>query len=199
MGSDLEMSEEEATTPDFAALYEPVGPEGWMVTPRMAYWLWSTALFLADTWRENANDPEAVADLLPSVARPHARGEWYERFGRCFDDLAERIATGEANDERLAKCTGDELALHLVIEHAEAHLNDGVIGLHIAAAQALPDHGDDDSDFDAMRDVLFEDHDVLMLYNPALDGIEDPTSGLSDQTRTTNLHPRDWFEPFAQH
>jgi len=35
-----------------------------------------------------------------------------------------------------------------------------------------------------MREVLFEDHDVLMLFNPALDGIEDDADGNS------SLHPR---------
>jgi hypothetical protein len=42
-----------------------------------------------------------------------------------------------------------------------------------------------------MRELLFEDHDVLMLVNPTLDGIED-----SDFTGSANLHPRDWVKPF---
>jgi hypothetical protein len=42
-----------------------------------------------------------------------------------------------------------------------------------------------------MRELLFEDHDVLMLVNPALDGIKD-----SDITGSANLHPRDWVKPF---
>lgn len=42
-----------------------------------------------------------------------------------------------------------------------------------------------------MYEVLFTDHDVLMLFNPALDGIEDP-----DISGGAKLHPRDWFKPF---
>lgn len=30
-----------------------------------------------------------------------------------------------------------------------------------------------------------------MLFNPSLDGIEDP-----DISGGANLHPRDWFKPF---
>jgi hypothetical protein len=41
-----------------------------------------------------------------------------------------------------------------------------------------------------MREVVFEDHDVLMLFNPALDGVENSCDGNS------SLHPQDWFEPF---
>jgi hypothetical protein len=41
-----------------------------------------------------------------------------------------------------------------------------------------------------MREVLFEDHDVLMLFNSTLDGIEHSIDG------TSSLHPRDWFQPF---
>ncbi len=50
----------------------------------------------------------------------------------------------------------------------------------------LPDHGDDDTNFWLMREILFEDHDVLMLYNPSLDGIEhDEMSAARTSTPTT--------------
>jgi hypothetical protein len=39
--------------------------------------------------------------------------------------------------------------------------------------------------------ALFEDHDVLMLVNPALDGITD-----SDISGSANLHPRDGVKRF---
>lgn len=41
-----------------------------------------------------------------------------------------------------------------------------------------------------MREVLFEDHDLLMLFNPALDGIDGPVI-----ISATYLQPRDWFRP----
>lgn len=36
-----------------------------------------------------------------------------------------------------------------------------------------------------------------MLFNASLDGIEDDSSELAEYYRFANLHPRDWFIPFA--
>jgi hypothetical protein len=88
----------------------------------------------------------------------------------------------------LACCTAEELALHEIIDLAEAHLIDDIVSP--AAICHLPDHGERDEDFYWVRAVLFEDHDVLMLYNRALDGIEYDIDG------TESLHPSAWFEPF---
>lgn len=183
--------------PDFAALYETAVSKGGAMTPRMAYWLWNTGVFLADTWRDGRDDPGPLLEFLPPIARQLAHGEWYERFTNCFDALATRIASGQGDQERLAGCTGEELALHLVIDLAEAHLADGIIDTEIDTVASLPDHGPLDSDFEAMRSRLFTDHDVLMLFDPMLDGVDDPDSEISQIQRAANLHPRDWFKPFA--
>ena len=45
--------------------------------------------------------------------------------------------------------------------------------------------------------MLFRDHDVLMLFNASLDGIEDDSNEISDEFRFANLHPRDWFVTFS--
>jgi hypothetical protein len=87
------------------------------------------------------------------------------------------------------------MALHLVVDLAEAHLADGIIGPHDAAASSLPDHGNADRDFDTMRDVLFRDNDVLILFDPLMDGAEIPDGELDRVARYANLHPRDWFKP----
>lgn len=183
--------------PEFAELYEPGVAKGAAMTPRMAYWLWNTCVFLADTWRGSRDEPEALLGFLPPIARPFAHGEWFDQFTDCFDHLATRIGIGEGDQERLASCTGEELALHLVIDLAEAHLTDGIIGTEIDTAKALPDHGQDDSDFEAMRDLLFTDHDVLILFDPSMDGAEEPDGEVDRIARFANLHPRDWFTPFA--
>jgi hypothetical protein len=59
--------------PDFTAPYEADYQQGSHMTPRMAYWLWETCLYLADTWRENRDDPESLLEFLPPVARPFAK------------------------------------------------------------------------------------------------------------------------------
>src|SRR5207302_1411777 len=110
-----------------------------------------------------------------------------ERFIDGFDRLAERLGSG--NSDCLAHCTAEELALHLTIGSAEAYVADGVAPS--AWVDHLPDHGCDDEAFDWMRQVLFEDHDVLMLFNPSLDGVDE-----SQVIAAAYLHPREWFRPF---
>lgn len=173
--------------PDFAALYEPhVDGDGWQMTPRMACHLWSAALYLADEWRTSYLEP--LLDALPPIARPYATDRrWRQQFTAGFERVAERLASG-GEDDVLARCTAEELALHKIIDLAEAHFIDDIVSP--AAGRHLPDHGERDEAFYWMREVLFEDHDVLMLYNRALDDIENDLDGNS------SLHPRDWFQPF---
>ncbi|MGH9152362.1 MAG: hypothetical protein ACRD03_08205 [Acidimicrobiales bacterium] len=173
--------------PDFTAVYEPhVDGDSSQMTPRMAWHLWSAALYLADEWRRG--DIDSLLDGLPPIAQPYARDRgWRQQFVASFERIAQRLANG-GEDDVLARCTADELALHKLIDLAEAHLIDDIFSP--AAVSHLPDHGERDEDFYWMREVIFEDHDVLMLYNRALDGIENEVDGDS------SLHPRDWFEPF---
>ena len=67
------------------------------------------------------------------------------------------------------------MALHLVIDSAEAGVNDGTIPVDLS----LPEHAAGDHDFEWARDVLFEDHDVLLLFDASLDGIEETDSELN--------------------
>ncbi len=57
-------------------------------------------------------------------------------------------------------CTGEEMALHKIIEMATeddfGHLDEDY--------DALPVHEEDD-DFETISDVMFQDHDVLMLFD----------------------------------
>jgi hypothetical protein len=172
--------------PDFTALYEPqVNGDGWQMSPRMAWHLWSAARYLSAEVR--TSHPDALADMLPPVARPHVDRTWRKRFVACFDHIADRLADPDG-DEVLARCTAEEIALYLTIDLAFDHwLNDTVSPAGVAH---LPDHGDQDEAFLWMRDVLFEDHDFLMLFNPALDGVE------LDRDGDSPLRPSNWFEPF---
>lgn len=181
----------------FLEPYESNHARGAVMTPLLAYWLWDSCGYLGDMCRECGDQPELIHDLLPPIARPYARAEWLDRFANCFDALATRIAAGEGDSEKLATCTGEEMALHLAIAQMESHLADGLIGPDVGPAEFLPDHGDDDYAFEALRDLLFTDHDVLMLYDASIDGIEDEAGKAWQVARYANLHPRDWFKPFA--
>jgi hypothetical protein len=177
-----------ADSPDFARLY---GDPDSTLSPRMASQLWTTAIYLADTYA----DPD-VTDLLkrelPPIARRMADDVWMERFVVCFEAIATRLARGRFASSQLASCTGEEMALHLVIDSAEAGVSDDAIPLD----DSLPADPERDRDFEWAREVLFRDHDFLLLFNPSLDGIEDNDSDLSQRHMFANLHPQRWFLPF---
>lgn len=182
---------DEAATPNFADLYRTSE----YVTPRMACRLWNAALICADTWRLAAGDVNILLEELPPIARPHATGPWLDRFIAGFDALADRIAAGDVAEEVLTTCTGEEMAVHILIDFAEGHSNSG-LDTHDNQLQQLPERGATDSDFELMRDILLRDNDVLMLFDPSLDGIDDPDNALTAAYRTVNLHPNRWFLPF---
>ncbi len=183
------MTEENPETPDFGVMY---GGESSLLSPRMAELLWGTALFLG----EASNDEDFLADLreqLPSVVQRLADHRWMARFSRCFEILAARLAAGYENLSHLASCTGEEMALHFVIEAAETGVSDGSLTIN----QSLPLDPDRDQDFDWVREILFRDHDVLLLFEDSLDGIEAADSGPAKEHGMANLHPHRWFLPFA--
>lgn len=171
--------------PDFAALYRP-GDES-VLTPRLAYVLCETAWYLADEWRLVADDAYARRHL-PRIAHDIATPAWRERFAQCFERLGEQIAMGEGETSVLATCTAEELALHMTLTVAQRHLADGHFDSELVG---LPDLGEDDRAFARLHEVLFEDHDVLLLYRAELDGVED-----DDLVAESTLRPRDWFRPF---
>ncbi|MGW6259927.1 dTDP-glucose 4,6-dehydratase [Streptomyces sp. NPDC055085] len=53
-----------------------------------------------------------------------------------------------------------------------------------------------DFDWDACSGVLFEDHDVLMLFDDSLDGIEDAAGAVHQAMGMINLAPLDWYTAF---
>ena len=190
--------------PDFAGLF-PIGlgdgEVDWELTARTADVLHSSLSMLADgiydDVEELADGPlvelgrydTQVLDRIPRVCwRQDAL--WRKRLAHCADALAEDLAQGRLPSPR---CTGEEVCLHLAIGDARDAVNDAMVPDRI---WGFPEHPDDFGWQDCLE-FLFEDHDVLMLFDPDLDGIEDPESDLAVFLRTASLHPRDWFTPFA--
>lgn len=169
--------------PDFAALYQRGGVDtGWGLTPKLAYRLWYAAQVLSDEWQVDP-ERELLADELPVIARPFASDpSWFGGFAECFDAVEDWLAGNRGGS--VARCTGEELALHMVVELADGFTSDGIIAGD--EVRYLPDHVDDDA-FEAVTEYLLEDHDVLMLFMPHLDGIEE---------EEPLLHPSRWFVPF---
>lgn len=74
-------------------------------------------------------------------------------------------------------CVGEQLALRALIERAE-------VELEMEGREA---------DFTDFWEMAYPDTDILMLFDPAMDGIED--SDIGDYLGTRSLAPKDWFDP----
>ncbi|WP_328843014.1 hypothetical protein [Streptomyces sp. NBC_00258] len=112
-------------------------------------------------------------------------------MARAFDDLAADLPS-EADVE--PRSTGEEMALHLGIARA-AELTRNRPRFVREAVEDLPEDARD-FDWSAASDLLFQDHDVLMLFDDSLDGIEDGGSVVNQAMGMVNLAPLDWFTPF---
>lgn len=112
-------------------------------------------------------------------------------------------------------CTGEEMALHTILDYAEEDFEEDEDYL------ALPQFANDE-DFDLAREALFEDQDVLELFEDddsgesSENGAEDVAHAssnrklefmqkLSDRFELlevfrgchfAHIHPEEWFEAF---
>lgn len=103
--------------------------------------------------------------------------KWWRTMAYAFEYLAaDAIAGGDPEP----RCTGEEMALHLIIGRARTAITEDRFLQEIVNLPA----NERDDDWDGPLDYLFQDHDVLTLFSPepVLDGI--------------NLDPADWFTPF---
>ncbi|MEV7157263.1 hypothetical protein AB0N77_21990 [Streptomyces misionensis] len=133
-----------------------------------------------------------VFGQLPAITL-RRDGQWRRQMARAFDDLAGDLqAPGET--WLGPRCTGEEMALHLMIDRARSITTNRPSGVRGLVAD-LP-HSSADYDWEGCSDDLFEDHDVLMLFDAQLDGMEDPDSGIHQAMGMVNLAADEWFEPF---
>jgi hypothetical protein len=64
------------------------------------------------------------------------------------------------------------------------------------ATSALPDHPDD-LDWEACREGLFQDSDILIVFYPEQDGLEDPSAPENLRIGMGDYRPAAWFETFS--
>ena len=98
-----------------------------------------------------------------------------KRFLACVYTVAWKL---HSPDPQMLACVGEELALHALIQRAEAILDDKGT----------------EADFDLLRETAFEDEDYALLFDPQWDGIEESKHG--QRLGMANLGYDDWFRPF---
>jgi hypothetical protein len=198
--------------PDFAALF-PVREcgcgredceicEGWQLSPRTADLLHTALEIMADQAfddiEEHGSEPVEredggdwlLFDRLPRITW-NQDVKWRRQVARACDDLADDLARGNWPTPRN---NAEEIVLHLAIEDGPDRLEERE-DVKDEEHDALPRHADD-YDWGMCSEVLFQDHDVLMLYDESLDGIEDPDSDANEFLRMGDLRPRAWFNYF---
>ena len=119
--------------------------------------------------------------------------EWYEKFVVCFEETAERIATGQ---QPVPMCTAEEMVMHLTLDFLDIR---DMVGrqdeLLLKEEYSVLPAGFYDGNWDALRGELFADSDVLVLFDPPFDGVE--STCLEKNSSVTNLEPEKWFLPFG--
>ncbi|MGW3183173.1 hypothetical protein ACWDD9_28255 [Kitasatospora sp. NPDC001119] len=191
--------------PDYADLF-PLTSAGddeenhWQLTPRTAAVLHSALSVLADQAYDDADelgddavqtDEDGTWGVFGRLPRLTWKQDyqWRRAFARSCDDLATDLEAGQWPEPA---CPAEEMALHLAL--ADAPFTRELIE-DLPKHQALPSH-DDDYDWDACVDLLFQDTDILMLFSAHLDGIEDPDDTANQAMGIGDMCPAAWFTPF---
>lgn len=202
-----EAGREASAEPDFVALF-PIcrcggdhcdACSGYQLTPRTAAILWTVAQIVADRAYDDVvrhgdepvleDDTWALFDRYPPVTG-RQDAVWRRQAARAYDDLAGDLAAGRWPRPT---CPGEEMALHLMLEDAPAAAEDGWAELDRRLPE-LPEHPDDD--WGMASEVLFQDHDILSLFDVELDGIEDPDGEYNRAMGIGDYRPLAWFGTF---
>ncbi len=213
-----DQDEDASIEPDFAALFPVRSCERehadweeemecdvcgkWQLTPRTADMLYTALENLSDEAYddvdEHHSDPvtrEKTGDWALFARLPRITwqtdADWRRQVARACEDLSQDLAAGHW---AIPRSNAEEMALHLAIEDAPDYLEmaeeSGDEGHN-----ALPEHSDD-YNWDECSDLLFQDHDVLMLFDESLDGFEDPGTDINKHFRVGDLRPEAWFKFF---
>ncbi|WP_327378954.1 hypothetical protein OG393_34190 (plasmid) [Streptomyces sp. NBC_01216] len=133
-----------------------------------------------------------VFGQLPAITL-RRDGQWRRQMARAFDDLTGDLRDADRNGIE-PRCTGEEMALHLMIDRARSITTNRPNAVRDLVADLPRRHAD--YDWEGCSDNLFEDHDVLMLFDARLDGMEDKDSEIHQAMGMVNLAADEWFEPF---
>lgn len=117
-------------------------------------------------------------------------------FAVCLQQVAWKIVAPKK--QRLA-CTAEELALGLLVEDARMYVEDCNEWLEDEDHERIAANGGEEEvlvRIDDWYEMAVEDMDIECLYDPSLDGIEDPANPINRQLRIANLDLKSWFKPF---
>jgi hypothetical protein len=111
--------------------------------------------------------------------------------GWAFDDLASDLENGR---QPRATCAGEEMAFHHMLQVGAAMVEDGW-GVSTDELESMPEHPDD-FDWSMASELFLQDLDILDLFDPRMDGVEDPENALNRSSGMGDYRPAAWFIPF---
>ena len=218
-GNAVDDHDDTASEPEFASLFPVRSCEDdhadweeemdcdvcgdWQLTPRTADMLHTALESLSDeayadveehgddaVTRKNEND-WYLFQRLPRLTW-QLGADWRRHIARACEDLSQDLSAGRWP---LPRNNAEEMALHLAIEDAPDYLEEAKDSEDERHA-ALPEHPDDYT-WQQCSSLLFQDHDILMLFDNSLDGFEDPSSDINKHFRAGDLRPEAWFKYFG--
>src|SRR5437764_293458 len=106
------------------------------------------------------------AGILVRAVRDHRRprpGPWASTVGRA-------ACGGRAGRAPLPRCNAEEIALHLILQEARVLLDEADDAAYFAelGLPPRPAWSPRHRQFDLMREVFFQDEDVLMSYDAGM-------------------------------
>jgi hypothetical protein len=164
------------------------GCEWFGLSPLVAWALVTALEIQGDHWASVPDD----LDVPPCARRLVHDDVACERMKASAHYLADQLSAGRA-DAFVARCTADEVNLAMALSDVSWIGQGGAVPVpsELRGASVLGL----EYDVESASESLFHDHDVFMLWNPMLDGIENDTETLA-KLGTADLHPSRWFEPF---
>jgi hypothetical protein len=170
---------------EFVEIIETVGP-------RRRAQIAAAARALADDIRADADRLGTAAIHTSNRTQLHVLGWlpqqtfaqsrfWRYQLAAAAEALADETERWGAP---VPRCTGEEMVLHLTLHRAAA-----AAGCPREQVFAWPTDPTRDNGWGDLFEYLFQDHDVLMLYDV-------PEYGMSDMG-TVNIEPLQWFTEFS--
>jgi hypothetical protein len=164
----------------------------YLPTPTQAWSMFCAASVLLETaFMEDWSDETRMERLPPICATYNQDPQWWVQLAHAIYVTRARLAAGQW---LAPNSTAEEMVLHLILDDAPEM--EALLYEDVPFVELLPWFSEDDRThtYEDLREVLFEDHDVLMLFDARLDGIEN--SDLGEAMGMVSLHPRDWFHHF---
>eukprot|EP00873_Tetraselmis_striata_P023375 jgi/Tetstr1/443639/TSEL_031637.t1 len=169
--------------------------DSWHLSPKLAWILcrelWNKAVELME------EDEVTLEAVTPSVATPYVSiPGWTEQMAQGAARMAARLEKGICSP--LPNCTAEEVLLRSALEDlAETMFDIDIYYPEDEQPSEIPS-SKFDYDLDPIRELVIEDEDVSVLFQPNCDigHVNDPVLLMM---AAANLHPAEWFKPFKFH